>query len=272
MTGFQIVFGGIFLAAFVLFGGVWVFQTYGVYRFGSDPQSPDAFGLAGVKVVGFVSEDGTPLQAWLAMPAAGRPVLISFYGNFAAIGPSMLRLSPLLADGTGIIMLRYRGEGGMQGRPSEEAFARDARALYDQLDRLAGQTIAPARRVLHGYSLGSGVAIRLATERPFAGVVLESAIPRLCMYFQRRYHGLPLCRLMWAERYDSLDRIGRISAPILVVHGTKDAAVPLLWGRQLFDAATAPKRFVEIQDGGHADLAQRGLIPALQDFLRDRAG
>ena len=95
----------------------------------------------------------------------------------------MQRLAPLMADGTGIVMLHYRGAGGMPGHPSEEAFARDARALYDQLDVLAGQIIPPNRRVLHGFSLGSGVAIRLASERPFAGLVLEAAIPRLCLLF-----------------------------------------------------------------------------------------
>jgi dipeptidyl aminopeptidase/acylaminoacyl peptidase len=267
MTGFQIGFGAVALALTLVFSGVWVFQTYGVYRFDPAPQSPEAFGLTGVKVVDFTSEDGVPAQAWLAMPAPGQPVLFSFYGNFAAIGPSMQRLAPLLADGTGIVMLHYRGAGGMAGHPSEEAFAGDARALYDQLDRLAGQIIPSDRRMLHGFSLGSGVAIRLASERAFAGLVLEATIPRLCLYFQRRYHGVPLCHLMWAERYDSIDRISQIATPMLFLHGGKDRDVPLLWGRQLYDASTAPKRFVEVPDGGHADLAKHGLIPEMRDFL-----
>ena len=270
MTGFQIFFWAVSFALILLFGGVWVFQTYGVYRFDPAPQSPEAFGLTGVKVVGFSSEDGVPVQAWLAVPAPGQPILFSFFGNFSAIGPSMQRLAPLMADGTGIIMLHYRSAGGMPGHPSEEAFARDARALYDQLDTLAGQIIPPDRRVLHGYSLGSGVAIRLASERPFAGLVLEAAFPRLCQYFQRRYHGMPLCHLMWAERYDSIERIATIATPMLFIHGAKDGDVPLLWGRRLYDAATGTKRFMELPGGGHADLAQHGLIPALQDFLHNR--
>lgn len=269
MTSVQILLTGVSLAIAALFGGVWVFQTYGIYRFDQSQQLPETFGLIGVKVVTFTSEDGTPLQAWLSLPVAGHPILVSFYGNYAGIGPSMQRLGPLMADGTGLVMLQYRGSGGMAGYPSEDNFARDARALYDQLDGLVGQTIPPNRRMLHGFSLGAGVAVRLAVERPFAGVVLEAAPPRLCRYFQRRYHGLPLCAVMWAERYDSIARIGSITAPMLFVHGTKDASVPILWGRQLYDAATAPKRFVELQDGGHADLATHGLIAALRDFLRD---
>lgn len=269
MAGFQMFVGAVFLTLTLAFGGVWVFQTYGIYRFDQTPQSPQTFGLAGVRAVTFISEDGAPVQAWLAVPAPGRPVLFSFYGNFAGIGPSMQRISPLLEGGTGIVMLQYRGSGGTAGQPSEENFVRDARALYDQLDILAGQTLPPNRRVLHGFSLGSGVALHLATDRPFAGVVLEAAIPRLCQYFQRRYHGVPLCPLMWAERYDSLDSISRLTAPLLFLHGTQDADIPVAWGRQLYDAAKAPKRFVEIPAGGHANLAQYGLIPAMQAFVQE---
>jgi fermentation-respiration switch protein FrsA (DUF1100 family) len=271
MTGFQYLFGAFCLAGLLVVSGVWVFQTHGVYRFDRSPQSPQDFGLNGVRVLSFASEDGAPVQAWLSMPKPGRPILFSFYGNFAAIGPSLQRLAPLTGDGSGIVMLQYRGAGGAPGHPSEENFARDARALYDQLDTLAGQTIPPERRVLHGFSLGSGVAVRLASERAFAGIVLEAAIPRLCLYFQRRYHGLPLCLLMWAERYDSSRRINRVAAPLLFVHGKSDLAVPISWARQLYDGASPPKKFIEVTGAGHTDLAQHGLIGILQDFLRKRA-
>ena len=267
VTSFQYVLGAFCLAGLFVVSGVWVFQTYGVYRFDQDPQSPQAFGLSGVTVLTFTSEDDTPVQAWLSMPKPGRPMLFSFYGNFSAIGPSMKRLAPLMADGTGIVMLQYRGSAGLPGHPSEENFARDARALYDQLDALAGQTIPPDRRVLHGFSLGSGVAVRLASERPFAGQVLEAAIPRLCMYFQRRYYGFPFCFLMWAERFDSSRRIDRVDAPMLFVHGTSDHSVPILWARQLYDKARAPKQFIELTGADHTDLVQHGLIGILHDFL-----
>lgn len=267
MTGFQISLAAFSLAVALLLGGIWAFQTYGIYRFDQTAQSPEAFGLTGVKVVAFTSEDGAPVQAWLSMPAPGKLMLFSFYGNFSAIGPSMRRLAPLMADGTGIVMLHYRGGGGMRGYPSEENFARDARALYDQLDVLAGQTIAQSRRALHGFSLGVGVGSRLASERPFAAVVLEASFPRVCVYYQRRYGGLPFCALMWAERYDVIERIGQISAPKLFVHGTADMDVPLAWGQQLFAAAPDPKTFVDLPGGGHANLAAHGLIGVMKDFL-----
>jgi uncharacterized protein len=270
MNGFQIGVVALIFVAALLLGLLWAFQAFGIYRFDQSPQSPEAVGLGQVQVITFTSEDGAQTQAWLSLPAPGRPILFSFHGNFAGIGPSMQRLSALIVDGTGVVMLQYRGEGGTAGHSSEENFARDARALYDQLDVLVGQTIPQNRRLLHGFSLGAGVAVRLAAERPVAGLVLEAPVPRLCLYFQSRYYGFPFCRLMWAERYDSIDRIGAITAPMLFVHGTKDSDVPLVWGKQLYDAATAPKQFVELPEAGHADLAKHGLIPAIQDFLRNR--
>ena len=173
-----------------------------------------------------------------------------------------------MADGTGIVMLQYRGGGGAAGWPSEAGFARDARALYDQLDRLTGQPIPPNRRVLHGFSLGTGVGSRLAAERPFAAVVLEASFPRACRYYEKRYRGFPLCTLMWSERFDVIDIMGKITAPKLFVHGTEDRSVPLSWGQQLFAAAPDLKTFVALPNGGHADLARHGLIGAMQDFLR----
>ena len=265
--GIQIVLSGLALAVFLLFGGVWVFQTVGVYRFDSASQVPTAFGLITTRVVAFMSEDGTPLQAWVAGPAPERPVILSFYGNSSAIGTSMQRLAPLIADGYGLVMLQYRGSGAGAGHPSEEGFARDARALYDQLDALIGQPTPANRRVLHGFSLGAGVGSRLAAERPFGAVVLEASFPRGCEYYQKRYFGFPLCTLMWAERFDIIDRIGSVTAPKLFVHGTEDRSIPLLWGQRLFDAAPAPKVFVALPGGGHSDLVHHGLIKAMQDFL-----
>jgi len=267
MTGFQILFATFVFVGILFLGGIWAFQTYGVYEFDQTPQSPEAFGLNEVVVVNFISEDGAAVQAWLAVPAPGAPIVFSFYGNFAAIGPAMQRLLPLIADGTGLVMLHYRGAGGLPGNPSEENFARDARALYDQLDVLVGQTIPQNRRALHGFSLGVGVGSRLAAERPFAAVILEASFPRACAYYQRRYHGFPFCDLMWAERYDIIDWIAKIHAPKLFVHGSLDQSVPFIWGQQLYAAASGPKIFSELPGGGHANLALHGLIAVMKDFL-----
>lgn len=255
------------LAAALGAGGIWAFQTWGIYSFDRTVRTPAEMGLADTRVVTFWSEDGAGIHAWIRPPAPGRPVILTFHGNASDIGHSMKRLTRLAEAGYGLVMMEYRGSGATEGPPGEARFAADARALYDALEGLMGEEIPAARRVLHGFSLGTGVGVRLAAERPFAAVVLEASFPSACLYYQTRLMGLPMCRLMWAERYDVIDRIGAVTAPKLFVHGGRDAAVPPDWGRALHDAAPGPKHFVLLEGGGHADLTSHGLIPAMRDFL-----
>lgn len=262
---------GIALAAALLAaavaGGAWAFQTWGIYRFASSAQTPADLGLKDVRVQGYPSEDGAMIHAWIADPGPGHPVILSFFGNSAAIGPSMARLMPLVDAGYGLVMMEYRGSGATRGRPGEAAFARDARALYDRLDALLGRQVAAQDRVLHGFSLGAGVGSRLAATRPFAAVILEAAPLRSCLYYQDRYFGIPFCRILWDERYDVVNYVRAITAPKLFVHGALDPVLPVGRARLLAEAAPPPSTFVELPAGHHADLAQVGLIPAIESFL-----
>ena len=81
MTGLQIILAAFSFALILVFGGVWVFQSYGLYRFDPTPQVPETLGLTGVRVISFVSEDGAAVQAWLSVPAPGR----QFFSVFTAI-------------------------------------------------------------------------------------------------------------------------------------------------------------------------------------------
>jgi uncharacterized protein len=258
---------GAILILAMMVGGIWAFQTYAVYRFDKTVSLPQDFAIEKARVMSFQSDDGTEIPVWVISPAPGRPMFISFYGNFAGIGSSLKRLRPLIDAGYGIAMMEYRSSGANPGKPSEEAFAKDARALYDQLDTLVGEEIPVERRILHGFSLGSGVAARLGTERAFAAIIFEAALPRLCDYFQRRYFGLPFCRVMWAERFDTMSRIKDIPAPKLFVHGRKDDDVPVEWAETLFAASNEPKAIVILDDGSHSDLPRHGMIPEITAFL-----
>lgn len=240
-----------------------------IYKFPSSPEIPAEFGLDNVQTTSLKSADGTRITAWIKPPRDDAPVLLYFMGNFTSMGPSIQRMKPLLDEGVGFAGLVYRGSAGAPGTPSEKAFAADARALYDNLDAIMGATIPASRRVVHGYSLGTGVAVRLASERQVAGLVLEAAYSRFCDYFTDRYMGFPFCYVMYRERYDSLGRIGSIHVPLLMLHGKDDKAIRIARGRSLFDAANEPKNFVVIEGGNHVNLVVMGLIGAELDFLKD---
>lgn len=252
------------LAALAL-TSVWAFQNYGIYDFGRDARSLPPNARNGVKSIQFRSTDGQMIGARLSLPAPGKPVIMSFYGNGADVDSSFERLRTLRDRGFGIAMMEYRGSRGTGGKASEMNFARDALAFYDQLDELMG---APTgKRVLHGFSLGAGVGSRLATARPFDAVVFEASPYRACLYYQDAYKGFPFCSVMWAERYDNIDHVRAISAPKLFVHGALDESLPVARARQLFQEAPGPKEYLEIPDGHHADLARLGLADAMETFI-----
>lgn len=266
MSIFQI---GIVIAIALLgavIGGVAVFQNTAIYRFTPEPGTPEDYGLPGMKEVTFANEDGAQLRAWIAMPDGDAPMVISFYGNFTQFGPSVQHLTPLMQLGYGVAMMEYRGSDGSAGSVGEAGFAKDARALYDQLNRLAGVPIPAERRIIHGFSLGSSIATHLAATRDAAALVLESSFDSLCRFQTRRLRGLPMCRLMWRERHDVRDRIIDVDMPILIAHGAQDTAIPLPWAQALFDAAPDPKTFKVYDQGTHTSLFDLGLAEDIARF------
>jgi fermentation-respiration switch protein FrsA (DUF1100 family) len=62
-------------------------------------------------------------------------------------------------------------------------------------------------------------------------------------------------------------RIGKVTAPVLLLHGERDTVVPIVLGEQLYALIDAPKRFVRFSDAGHNDLGAHGALDAAKEFL-----
>lgn len=215
-----------------------------------------------------VTSDGVSLHAWL-VPAgpARRGAIIFFHGNAGNLTHRIEPVRDLSALRMDVLILDYRGYGRSEGSPSEEGLARDARAAYDYLT-VPGR-IAPDRIILYGESLGCAVAVRLASEVPVAGLVLQSpftSIPDMVKHVT----GLPLGWLL-RSRYPSLERIRSLTLPKLVIHGDQDDVVPYDMGKRLYEAAPDPKEFLPIPNAGHNDLwetASETCLRRIESFLR----
>jgi uncharacterized protein len=114
----------------------------------------------------------------------------------------------------------------------------DARAGYDYLRDTLG--IPPDRIIIFGWSLGSAVAVNLASEVDAAAVILEGAPVSLVAIGQRDYPWLPV-RLVMRNPFESILKIGRVAAPILFLHSPEDRVIPIEEGRRLFATAREPK-------------------------------
>jgi uncharacterized protein len=230
--------------------------------------SPQAAGFAAAREVSLLTSDGERVLAWYVPPRPSFPLVIYFHGNAEILGANVQRHRNLVADGTGLVALSYRGYGGSSGRPSEAGLHRDADAAY----AFAVAQVRCDRIVLWGHSLGSGVAVRLASERAIAGLILEAPYTSAADIAAMRFWFVPV-RLLMRDPFYSDRRIADVTAPVLVLHGARDDVIPLAVGERLYELIRAPKRFVRFAQGGHVDLDACGALAAVRDFLASlRAG
>ncbi|MDO8534733.1 MAG: alpha/beta hydrolase, partial [Xanthobacteraceae bacterium] len=198
-------------------------------------------------------------------PRGDKPVVLYFHGNGGALWYRTERFRALVADGTGLLALSYRGYGGSTGRPSEAGLIADAEATY----AFAAARYPPERIVLWGESLGSGVAVALAAERPVGRIILEAPFTSAVDIAASVYPFMPV-RYLMKDQFRSDQRIGQVKAPVLVLHGARDRIVPIAFGERLYELVRSPKRLVRFADGGHEDLDQHGALAAAKKFLEGK--
>ena len=220
-------------------------------------EPPDEFGLR-QRPVHYRSSDGTKLTAWI-VPGAGPDSsgywLLINHGNYGNIGYGDRPDFYSRARDTGLNLLAYdyRGFGASDGTPTELGVYADAEASFRYLtDSLS----VPADRiVIFGHSLGSGVAIELATRVPSAALVVEGAYTAVTDRGQELYPFLPV-KLLASQRFASIDKIARVRVPKVFLHSPSDDIIPFAHGERLFRAAAEPKRFVPVA-GGHMEAFKR---------------
>jgi uncharacterized protein len=226
--------------------------------------SPAAAGLPQAEEVMLTTSDGERVIVWHVPPRERKPVLLYFHGNGGSLAWRTERLRELTSDGTGLVALSYRGYGGSTGRPTEAGMIADALAAYD----FAAARYPADRIALWGESIGSGVAVALAAEKPVGRMVLESPFTSVADIAARIYWFLPV-RWLIKDPFRSDLRIGKVAAPVLVLHGDGDTVVPFALGEQLYALIPGPKRFVRFPGAGHNDLGARGAVEVAKQFLNE---
>ena len=238
----------------LLYGGALAWLLFNEDRMVYFPEAGPVPVPAGLPVqpVSFSAGEGVRLSAWVIVPESdtARWILI-LHGNAGNLGsPGRPEHNRQLRDlGLGLLALDYRGYGESQGKPSEAGLYADARAAYAYLTQV--RRIPAQRIVIYGHSLGAAVAIELATTAPAAGLIVEGAFTSVPDRGAELWPLIPV-RLIARNRFPSLERIGRIRMPVLVIHGRDDTTIPIAHGRRLFQAASEPKTFLEVA-GGHDD-------------------
>jgi uncharacterized protein len=224
--------------------------------------TPRQAGLPQAEEVSLTASDGVVSTVWNVAPKEAKPVILYFHGNGGSLHYRVERFKKLINDGIGLVALEYRGFGGNAGAPSEHGLIADAEAAY-----AFAAARYPAKQIaVWGESLGTGVAVALAAEKPVGRVILEAPFTSAASVAAIRYWYMPV-RLLMKDQFHSDTRIAKVTAPVLILHGVRDQIVPYAMGEQMFDLANQPKHIVKFLDGGHEDLDANGALHAVARFL-----
>ena len=223
---------------------------------------PEAAGLPQAEEHVLTTSDGERVIVWHVAAQPGHRVVLYFPGNGDTLAGCAGRFRGLVSDGTGLVALSYRGYAGSSGTPSEQGLSHDAEAAY----AFAAARYDAPRLVAWGFSLGSGVAVALAADHPLRALILEAPYTSIADVAAAAYPLLPV-RHFVKDPFPSSARIGRVKAPLLIMHGAHDETIPIAFGERLFALANEPKRFVRFPQGGHNDLDGFGALETARQFI-----
>lgn len=199
------------------------------------------------------TEDGESLIAWSIPPKPGRPLILYFHGNAGGLDLRVERFRAVAKAGMGLLAIEYRGYAGSTGRPSERGLKLDGEAAYAAAIESG---VAPERIVAMGESLGSGVAVALASRYKVGALVLDSPYSSIADVAAAAYWFVPV-RALLRDQFRNDLLIGSVNAPTLMAHGTKDRVVPIRFGEKLFALANHPKEFWRVEGAVHLALGER---------------
>jgi len=224
--------------------------------------TPDRLGLKFDELripVGSGTDQGELYAWWVPADKSDAPTFLYLHGNDRNLSNHLEHTLWLHNLGYNVLVADYRGYGkSTGGEPSEATVYEDAEAVWNYLLKLHGS--APRHTFIYGYSLGGAIAIDLAIRHPeAAGLITEGTFTSMYDMGKRKYAYLPVDWLL-NQRFDSLDKVGKLKIPVLFIHGTWDRLIPWQMSQQLFERSPQPKFLKLIEGGEHINSSSIGLV------------
>ena len=209
--------------------------------------------------------DEIKLKSWIInKDLKNFKTLVFFHGNAGDLSNRIYKLNELDKLDINILLISWRGFSGNEGYPTEKNLYEDAEAAIKWLNK---KKVSNSQIILYGESLGTGVAVEIASKNNFNCIILESPFTSIENSAKIYYPYLPVSFLL-KDRYDSISKIKKINSPILIMHGRKDDIVPFFMGKKLFEKANSPKDsyFTDIDD--HMMEFNSQLLNKIKDFIK----
>lgn len=193
---------------------------------------------------------------WLPHARADAPALLYLHGTFRNLFGNRRKIESLRTAGFSVLAVDYRGWGESSAlTPTEESILADAQVAWSELKKRQSNA---KKRVIYGHSMGSAVAMdlasRLQSPADYGGLVLESAFTSFDDVAGSAGMLGSLLNLFFPDNFDSIGKIGKVQAPLLMLHGRADDTIPIELGERLFAAASPPKHWLTIENARHSDL------------------
>jgi fermentation-respiration switch protein FrsA (DUF1100 family) len=253
----KIVFYTLGIYAILLMALYW-FQRNLIYFPDRSIRTPIEAGVPEMKVIDLKTQDGLLIKAWYSQPSTtNSPTIVYFHGNAGHISDRAFVARAYMQKGYGILLVTYRGYSGNPGTPSEQGFYNDARAAMNFLEH---KQIPLNCTILLGESIGSAVAIKMATEYTVGAIALQAPFSSLIDVATIHYALFMPIKGLIKDKFDSSAIAGQILAPVLIIHGKSDTIVPPELSRKLLSLLPEPKEAQYIPNKGHNDLFEPDLV------------
>lgn len=239
------------------------FQRKLLYFPDTNIAAPERYGISGFSDIYLKTADGISIQAWYHHAAPDMPTVVYFHGNASHLGNRAGIYSALAGKGLGVMAVEYRGYGKSKGSPSEQGIYADARAAISYL--VNEQKIPFDEIIIYGESLGSGVAVQMASEHQVGAVALQAPYTSVANRAAEIYWFLPV-GLLIRDRFDSLQKIGTVRSPVIIFHGELDETIPIAHGKKILEAANNPKEGVFFRDVSHNNFDSSTIASHVLDF------
>ena len=209
------------------------------------------------------SEENIKLKSWFSSNSINKKTILFLHGNAGELSARVYKLNKLKDLNLNFLIISWRGFSGNNGKPTERGLYNDAIKAVDWLEK---KGIDKKDIILYGESLGTGVAIELASKKDYFGVILESPYTSMVDMGKRFYPFLPIS-ILQRDRYNSIQKIKKVKTPILVLHGKADLLVPFYMGKKIYEIANQPKYFYFPNFDNHMMAYDANMLKALSDFV-----
>jgi uncharacterized protein len=242
---------GITIAGAVAIGFLYFLARWALYHPSKYPEGYwDIQQSVGASDAWMDTSDGVKIHAWWVEREGSPWATLFLHGNGENITYYTPHVQEMEAAGSSVLILDYRGYGKSSGRPSEQGLYRDSEAGFTYL---LGKGYRAEQIIIHGQSLGSAVAIDLASKRPCAALILEAPFTSASDVAGTL---LPYLGPLLVRTFNSLPKVRWIRAPKFFIQGDRDEVIPLRLGQKLYAAARGSKTFWIIPGAGHNDFLE----------------